>query len=494
MHSKRLTIAALSLGSVAAAYDWSTFAINNNEWHETIERDVCIVGGGSSGVHAAVQLKDLNRTVAIVERKSVLGGHTNTFTEPETLAHVDYGVLVFHPLSVTYDYFGRFDIPLFNLTYAKPNEPGQPCNKSLPYLLCKTTRSVIDFRDGSPVNTTKYTDFSEARERYIKATSQYPYLLDGYDIPDPVPEDLYMPFGDFVEKYSLQAIFSTAYLTAQGLGDMLHVPAIYAIKYFNTIDAQTLVGSSYVTTVRRSTYELYEKAGKFIGKDNLFMDSSIISTRRQNTTSGRLELLITSKDQSLSLLSCRQVISTIPPQVSNLDGWDLSDDETSVFSKFTKSNGYWAGLVTNVGLNQTRSWLNAAANTPFNIPVLPAMYEFRPIGVVEGLWAVKFAANTAAMTDEQVKDYVIRQIQTIQKSVGAPVTEPRWVAFDSHSPFSLYTSPEDIKHGFYKSLNGLQGGFGGKMFYSGAAFHVHNSAMLWRYNQEVLIPQMRRSW
>jgi hypothetical protein len=39
-------------------------------------------------------------------------------------------------------------------------------------------------------------------------------------------------------------------------------------------------------------------------------------------------------------------------------------------------------------------------------------------------------------------------------------------------------------------LRGLLGGWGGKMFYSGAAFHTHYSGYLWRYNEDVVIPMM----
>jgi len=31
---------------------------------------------------------------------------------------------------------------------------------------------------------------------------------------------------------------------------------------------------------------------------------------------------------------------------------------------------------------------------------------------------------------------------------------------------------------------------GGRMFYSGAAFHMHYSGYLWRYNEDVVIPKM----
>ncbi|HEY3254616.1 MAG TPA: FAD-dependent oxidoreductase, partial [Polyangiaceae bacterium] len=71
----------------------------------TIERDVCVIGGGSSGTYAAVALKDAGRSVVVLERKQRLGGHTETYVDPQTNIPTDIGVVVFHNLPVVTDYF-----------------------------------------------------------------------------------------------------------------------------------------------------------------------------------------------------------------------------------------------------------------------------------------------------------------------------------------------------------------------------------------------------
>jgi len=70
--------AVLVYVQLAASFSWSIIDINYGEWSEVRERDVCIVGGGASGVHAAVSLLDLNKTVVVVERNAFLGGCTHT--------------------------------------------------------------------------------------------------------------------------------------------------------------------------------------------------------------------------------------------------------------------------------------------------------------------------------------------------------------------------------------------------------------------------------
>lgn len=65
-------------------------------------------GGGSTGTYSAIKLRDLGKSVAVVEAKAVLGGHTETWTDPITQAKVDIGVIVFHDLDLVRKYFGRY--------------------------------------------------------------------------------------------------------------------------------------------------------------------------------------------------------------------------------------------------------------------------------------------------------------------------------------------------------------------------------------------------
>src|SRR5882724_8011733 len=81
----------------------------------TIERDVCVIGGGSSGTFSAVQLRDAGKSVLVIERKQRLGGHTETYVDPATGIPTDIGVVVFHSLPVVTNYFARFGVPLVGL-------------------------------------------------------------------------------------------------------------------------------------------------------------------------------------------------------------------------------------------------------------------------------------------------------------------------------------------------------------------------------------------
>ena len=55
------------------------FALAVRSHPEPLERDVCIIGGGSSGTYAAIRLQQMGVTVALIEKEDRLGGKQTTF-------------------------------------------------------------------------------------------------------------------------------------------------------------------------------------------------------------------------------------------------------------------------------------------------------------------------------------------------------------------------------------------------------------------------------
>lgn len=62
---------------------------------DDVMRDICIIGGGSSGTYAAIRLKEMGHSVALIEKKALLGGHVDTFRDPVTGKVFDYGVIAY---------------------------------------------------------------------------------------------------------------------------------------------------------------------------------------------------------------------------------------------------------------------------------------------------------------------------------------------------------------------------------------------------------------
>jgi hypothetical protein len=63
-------------------------------------------------------------------------------------------------------------------------------------------------------------------QRYAAVLAKYPQLEGGFYLPDPVPEGLYMPFGQFVQKYGIADAVQTIFRLTSAFGDILELPAL----------------------------------------------------------------------------------------------------------------------------------------------------------------------------------------------------------------------------------------------------------------------------
>lgn len=143
--------------------------------HNVISKDVCIIGGGSSGTYSAIRLHQLGKSVALLEENSLLGGHTNTFTDPVTGAKINYGVVVLEELPVVRNYTTYLGVPLITLGSG--------------FASSSIVTRYADISAGTILsNTTFPDDPSKAFPGYLGQFAKYPYLNNGFDLPDPVPE------------------------------------------------------------------------------------------------------------------------------------------------------------------------------------------------------------------------------------------------------------------------------------------------------------------
>lgn len=358
MHFAALYLAAtvvLTRAQSASQYGWSILDYDNNQWSLELERDVCVIGGGASGIHAAVRLVDMNQTVAVVEQRDYLGGHTYTYVDPNIDLSFDIGVIVYQPWSIVRHYFSRFNIPLVNQTTLDPNKTPYPC-----WMYPDLRSYYVDFRYGTEQSYNPFPPgFEHELEDVIGVLQQYPSVLTSYNLPSPTPEDLYMPFGTFVDKYNLTALVRFNHFYSQGQADMLNLPTLYIIKYFNLQDYLNIATQSgWLSTARYRNSELYEAAASYIGRENVFLQSTVMSTSRNS--SGPFKILISTASSNLTLLSCNKILSTIPPSLSNLANWDLTDNEYALFSRYRTSNGYWTALARNISIPDDLCFTNVA--------------------------------------------------------------------------------------------------------------------------------------
>jgi hypothetical protein len=426
-----------------------------------IERDVCVIGGGSSGTYTAVRLTDLGKSVVVVEKKDRLGGHCETYTDPATGLTTDIGVVVFHDLPIVHDYFGRFSVPLVT-----QSEGGGPAPV---YADFRTGKTVSGYTPPEPT----------ALQAYFGILEQYPYLAGGYDLPDPVPAELLQPFGDFVQANGLSSIVPLVDEYAQGFADLLQTPAVYLLKYFGLQTVQDIFTGGFLSTPNHDNSALYEAATGYLGS-NALLNTTVVAGER---SSGGVELLAVGPQGPVTIRAGKIVI-TVPPLPGLLAAFGLDATESGLFSRFQQGN-YYTGLVELPGAPDSTYVQNIGADTAYNLAPLPALYSVSPSSV-PGLFDVKFGSSVP-LSDFEVREQILAALGRLQAAGTIPATKPVFADYSSHTPYELTVSASDVAAGFYSRLYGLQGYR--NTFWNGAAFQAHDSTLLWQYT-ETLLPQI----
>jgi hypothetical protein len=471
-------LSAYALRALAVPNQTPSFDASSYKQADIISKDVVIIGGGSGGTNAAISLKDKGKSVIVIEKKDRIGGHTETYIDPATGTPIDIGVQIWHNLTVVTDYFKRFDVPLIALGSDTPPNATQP--QTVNY----------DLRTGKLVNVTSFSqaETGAAFAKYAQFLAQYPRLNDGQFLPNPVPDDLVMPFGDFAKKYGIEAVIPTMYQFNPGLGDPLTVPMIEMERVFGLSLVQQL-STGFLTTERHNNSEIYSKAqAELLSASSLLLSSTVVASKRSNENDG-IKLVVRTPT-GLKLICAKKLLLAIPTKLDNLTPFDLSKEEVTVFSKLIDA-GYYTSIVKNTGLPDDLNVFNAAQNTSYNIPPLPAIYSIGASGV-PGLHIAYYGSprskKSYPLSDDAVKADIIRSIKALQKSNPDKFnqTEPEFVVYSSHAPFYDMARPEDTKKGFYNDLYALQGLR--NTWYTGASFRAQDSSDIWRYTEEEVLP------
>lgn len=430
-----------------------------------IIRDVAIIGGGSTGVYTAIRAKDSHKSVVIIEKKDRLGGHTETYTDPATGLSINYGVIIWHDLPVVRNYFARLNITLTKLD------------------LSALVFRYVDFATGK--DTPGFPrDFSDGVAAYAAQLAKYPSLDAGFFLPDPVPADLLLPFAEYVEKYpALKPIAYYLFVSAQGLGDSLQLPMLYVFKNWG-LDVLRNVEDGFVVPTSGDNSELYRNAGAVLGAPALLFNSCVIATQRK--AGAKYVKVVVKTPSGRKLILARKLVITIPPLPEQLRGFDLGNEELSLFKRFS-SKAYYTGIVRDPGIPGTLPIRNAAADTLYNIPRLPGFYNIGP-SRIPGLIDFKYGSDEI-LSDAQVKANVIADLERLHQ-VGTfnQTVQPEIFIYSSHSPFQLNVPARDIADGFYRKLYALQGQR--QTYYTGAAFHTHDSSLLWNFTEANVIPKI----
>ena len=482
-----MRLQAFTASLAISAPVWASLEGYEGESLEILERDVCVIGGGASGTYSAIRLQQMNQTVALIEKESRLGGHVNTYVDAGTNQTYDYGVSL---------WVRRLRAVLCSLLHCSPAYQAQ-----------RNETAVTDFFDslGIPVTSVQtgngpvslYANFANATrvsptvlasgnittslQTYLVQLAKYPYLTNGFNLPDPVPEDLLLPFGEFVKKYDLDAVAFTIYSYNQGIGNILAQPTIYVLKYFPASTVLAAFTGGFISTARHNNQEVYDRALAQL-ESNAFLNTKVIWISRHNDG---VKTLV-STPSGLKMIRSSRLLITIPPKLEKLDFLDMDAVEHSLFGQFNHSY-YWNGLIKDAGIPDNTTITNIDPAAPYNIPSLPGAYAFGYTGLPR-IHNVYYSSPDA-LPDAFVKADILATDARLAKSFGFGSDRmPEFVAFNAHNPFELTVPPNAIRSGFYSRLEALQGRR--STWWTGATWQAQDSSAIWNFTEHVILPQL----
>lgn len=422
-------------------------------------RDVIIIGGGSAGTYAAIQLHDLNKTVAVIEPTGKLGGNADSYYDGKG-GVFNAGVQILYDIPVVSNYFQRLGVPLVTAPAA-----AQAGVLNADFALGMAAPAV-------EVNTTAIGLAIQRYSAYLAAN--FSTVYPGYNLSDPVPEDLVMPWGDFMTKYGLDSIANLINQYIQPAEATLE-PALYPLKLLG-LDPVKGITSGFKVTPDVQT--LYRSAAAVLG-DSVHLNTTVYSVRRLN---GSVEVTVQSAAGKTQVIRAKQLLMTAAPTLLNHWGWDLTNEESELFGKF-KGQQYYAGIIRHTGLNESVTLQNVDFFSRFNIPKLPALFNVVPTGLGDHQFAVYYTSRDRVAPDVAKNDTVT----TLDRLAGAGVigkADTEILAWYDHPNVRMYVEAEDIRGGFYKDLYALQGQR--NTYWSGAAWVTQASSPIWDYTKALV--------
>ncbi|EEP76874.1 predicted protein [Uncinocarpus reesii 1704] len=411
-----------------------------------ITADICIIGGGSTGTYAGIKLKDEGKKVAIVERDDHLGGHIGTlYVDGKP---VDYGVQGFFNTETTLKYFKRLNVS---------HEPLLPASLENHYIDFRTGKKVKF--DGNAINVTA------ALLLYSATVSKFRGIADGsFNLPDRVPDELLMPFGEFIDRYKLQGALPITWTFAHGSGNMLAAPTLYVLQLFGQPHINALF-RGYVRA-KRGTAEVYKKAAEVLGSDVIY-NSRIIK--------------VTRSEQGVVVL-LRNCSSPWFLLFATLKGFDIDNRERSLFPAMAVDKSIMSEFVKNSGLPETSNIINLDPTKPAQLPQMPFVWHLDFMGV-PGYHTIKIVGDSE-LSESEAKQLILGGIDRMGAAGTFPIKRPELAAWGRHIPLTLAVSNKAIRGGFYRDLYALQGHK--NTFYTGLSFCSDYSTLLWDFTNKVL--------
>lgn len=179
------------------------------------------------------------------------------------------------------------------------------------------TTTYADFATGQLLDdyvSPSASDRLAALQTYLDVCEQYEDLiLPGYSnfpLPGDIPEDLTLPFGEFVDKYNISATVPLLFeITALGVGDLMNTLTLYVMQAAGAPLARVFFGeASNVAAVSGNNHELYERIADFLGDDVLYNTTVFSSVRNLNQSDANVELTVQNSNGSVTQIYAKRLL------------------------------------------------------------------------------------------------------------------------------------------------------------------------------------------
>ncbi|CAF3652357.1 hypothetical protein SNK03_007547 [Fusarium graminearum] len=438
------------------------------------EVDVAIIGGGATGSYAAVRLReDYGKSVLVIEKENRLGGHVHAYQPEGGDRPINYGVQAYLNREKTRAFFKRFDVGLID-----------PDAKSGFDLLFAT--KDIDFTTGKTVDADYgLINSTVALIEYIALAVKYqPWFENGYFKKGKIPEDLLLPFGEFLDKHNIGSSLEIL-RTFIWLSDAVNTPTWFVLAVVGQPQLAALgfglAGPSFKWPETYSSETLYDRVLDLM-KDDVLLESTVVSSSRK--TNG-VDLVIQTPNGKKHV-KAKKLLIAATPSPGNTEAWDLDKNEKSIFSKFTWERLY----VSVVGKTSLPSDVPGIRNTwdnpsNFYLPQGDFVDAYTRAGDKD-VWTTRVLGR-ASLTAEKAKSMIKQVFTNIDTAGTYDVTDPTILAFASHGLTVPKVSPKELSDGFYQKLYALQGQR--NTFWTGLSWAPDYTPILWDFTEK-LFPQI----
>ncbi|KAK8005629.1 hypothetical protein PG990_011666 [Apiospora arundinis] len=456
-----------------------------------LKADVAIIGGGAGGAHAALRLKDMGKSIVLIEQEDILGGNIDSYTAPGSDKSMDFGVFSFIDYGGAAALFKRL-----NVSTAPPARVRAPTK-------------YVDFTTGVPIpgyTAPTRESYKAAMEKYLSICEKYENMLVpgfwNFPTGDAIPEDLLMRFSDFVKKHGIEDAVPQIYATTGfGIGRQADELTLSVMLTFGAQLARSLLGrqGGFIAASHRNQ-DVYDAMAREIGSTSIMYETRVMRSVRTPDQGVLLTVKHLRTGTETTIQADKLIMAIRPVGEEAMSVLDLDAQEKDVFSKYEYLHG-WATLVRHPSLT--------AGNTSVdNLPEAVAPSNYLETPRVPYLDKFELQDNTAGGLETSVfrtlvigtKDFdyadAKKLLQTsldrlIDNGILPPTSSEKEplevVAVSDHGPMHLHVSAEEHRDGFYQKLYALQGHR--STWWTGAAFSAHFQTIIWEFN-EVILRQM----